>query len=136
MIDSVKAEWAEREALARRALACIRRWPSGMGVLRWNQGRWEQGVVTRNEGVYGYGAILPEQGWLPDLEDPATIGCLLQLVREAHKAHITGMFDVDVSGGAEMWVGTGRIDDALFTGRTLAEAIVKAIESAPVPVTP
>ena len=74
------------EQLARRAVACKHwRWMRGMLTKRsrvvrikldstietWNPGDWIEG--------------LPNDA-LPDLRDPATMGCLLALVREAHNA--------------------------------------------------
>ena len=81
------------------------------------------------------------QGELPDLADPATLGCLLALVREAyrdasklwdghvevHRDHRILFFVVsfrhDASGAL--------VEDTLATGGTEAEALVAALESAP-----
>jgi hypothetical protein len=76
---------AELEALARRAVACP----------KW---QWLPGMLTtdgvRVIGLYATGKMAgytPNSnrfyfvdGSIPDLRDPATVGCLLDLVREAH----------------------------------------------------
>ena len=66
------------------------------------------------------------QGELPDLTDPATLGCLLALVREAWEPYGT-------------FVSTHRYDGGEWSIRTLpipmfateAEALVAALEGAP-----
>jgi len=63
----------ELEALARRAVACKGwRWMPGMADhwgQRLREGHWVDPAAA-----------------LPDLTDPATLGCLLALVREAFKS--------------------------------------------------
>jgi hypothetical protein len=92
----------EQIALAKRAVACKGwRWMEGMGVV---DGDGLKNRVTRVEPVDMYGdgvEVVPwemvhrlvadsccsqwrEHGILPDLTDPATLGCVLALVREAH----------------------------------------------------
>ena len=77
----------EQIALARRAVACKGwRWMPGMRVVGIPSrmllededgcGRWIDSTPTD---------CLMTQG-IPDLTDPATLGCLLALVREAHGA--------------------------------------------------
>ena len=69
--------------LARRLVACPRwRWMPGMGVRRWSNYdvRWHTNRVST---LAERGTFWLSEGWLPDLTDPATLGCLLALVREA-----------------------------------------------------
>jgi hypothetical protein len=67
---------------------------------------------------------------VPDLRDPATVGCLLALVRDAYAdARITV-----VPRGARVWavVYPGWLHmKAIAMGKTEAEALVVALESAP-----
>ena len=81
------------------------------------------------------------QGELPDLSDPATVGCLLALVREAYRdtsklwdGHVevrrdhrilffVVSFRHDASGAL--------VEDTLTTGGTEAEALVASLESVP-----
>jgi hypothetical protein len=72
------------------------------------------------------------QGELPDLTDPATLGCLLALVREAW-----GDSEMHMTLGAKGWVwltGESRVYDVVMpinAGATEAEALVAAMEAAP-----
>ena len=56
--------------LARRAVAC-KGW------------RWVPGMLTQHGSRYVAEGRCPRRSVLPDLTDPATLGCLLALVREA-----------------------------------------------------
>ena len=74
MTFELSGDTGELDALARRAVACKRwRWMPGMADC-WG------GRVRECDGL----ALLLAA--LPDLTDPATLGCLLALVREAFPA--------------------------------------------------
>jgi hypothetical protein len=61
--------------------------------------------------------------WLPDLDDPATLGCLLTLVREAWGPDFTFAFH-DGPNIATLTISRSN-------GTDLAERLVLALESAP-----
>lgn len=72
--------------LAKRAVACKGwRWVPGMLTLPW---RDEFGDVSHPPWRLRTENWMPfadgHRGAIPDLTDPATLGCLLALVREAH----------------------------------------------------
>lgn len=65
---------------------------------------------------------------LPDLEAPATLGCLLGLVREAWRRPDVGMTFVEIPGFTGWSVGPTRL--SLAIGLTEAEALIAALEAA------
>ena len=117
-----------KEALARRAAACSGwRWMPGM----MNAKSGERAVARYDDGTAyeGGGWLLGERDY-PDLDDPATLGCLLALVREAWRdPGLTTMFR---HGLRNAWccrsTANGWNDDAI--GATEAEALVAALEAA------
>jgi len=127
--------------LARRAVACPGwRWMPGMLGLSAKAGLWrvEQADLTALFGAGAGPASIHEVGaWLPDLDDPATVGCLLALVREAWGV---GSPVYRPSNGAirawrvvtfahdEAWMTVARL---LGEGDTEAAALVAALEAAP-----
>jgi hypothetical protein len=127
--------------LSRRAVACKRwRWMPGMLALdSCNEEHPARVIDARRSVVYedNDGAIregVVSRSDVPDLTDPATLGCLLALVREAWG-------DDRVSSVANTVYGTRMIlmpDDAAPEGERLigcstteAEALVIALEAAP-----
>lgn len=74
------------------------------------------------------------RGWLPDLEDPATLGCLLALVREAWKKPLLYVEpELDDDDGLA-WYVRGVCWDRSYSHwpyRSEAAALVDALLSAP-----
>ena len=115
------------EQLARRAVAC-KRW------------RWMDGMLYKQDGV-GVRPVIAtapiiQGGGLPDLTDPATLGCLLALVREAWgptasvSVNLSGFWAV---GGATVLSGKGKgasINLGIWKA-TEIDALVSALEVAP-----
>jgi hypothetical protein len=130
----------EQNALARRAVACKGwRWLPGMRV------EWV-GMST------GWRMLSETQSWyeregcedgepggpnaLPDLTDPATLGCLLALVREAWGEFGMETFVRHLVGGmarSPCWVAQtrDRFGWNAYEGSSEAEALVHALEIAP-----
>ena len=114
----------QKTTLGKRAVACKRfKWMAGMRYLEWFDERDPDncdGLWGREEPAY-HGRIDDDDvgpwnadiartvtlyrhsrrfGTLPDLTDPATMGCLLALVREAHNqphAHVCWAWEFDAN---------------------------------------
>jgi hypothetical protein len=111
------------EALARRAVACGHwRWMPGM---RWST-EDDHGRLDDYQPEY-----MGRPGdALPDFRDPATIGCLLALLRKAyHQPRIVAVPMANDKWGVAI-PSVLRTTDR-FRSDTEAEALVKALEAAP-----
>lgn len=119
------------EDLGRHAAVC-KNWRWLPGMLVWRGLRVIQGGTPISARLED-GRLTTMRGTVPDLTDPATLGCLLSLVREAWgpRVHATHRPDVGVS---EAWYVSHRKGPPPwrgFTGPTEAEALVAALEAAP-----
>lgn len=135
---------AERKKLAKRFVKCERwRWMPGMKALYTG----DQCHRVTMADAYGVPAIIrpPHARWAwPDLNDPATLGCILALVRQcfAHAVIWTSRdctvdaldadsFCMDETEGWSVCIGT--VDDyvgEIGRGATEAEALLSALEFA------
>jgi hypothetical protein len=121
--------------LGKRAVACKKwRWMPGMLVRC-------PGYQSRlDEDTFGWNIVV--EGWLPDLSDPATLGCLLALVREAWSTaasprpglpgYDAGRIYVEPHAGGwhACWPNGTRLGSSR-TENTEAGALVAALEAAP-----
>jgi hypothetical protein len=117
--------------LAQRAVASPHwRWMPGMLV------RYPTGYSERIEDDTDAAARLEDDGF-PDLTDPATLGCLLALVREAWEPHRGSDYIASTMHTGSGWgVGArygseGLAAIVLPTYDTEAAALVAALEAAP-----
>jgi len=115
----------EQIDLARRAVAC-KGWRF-MGGMLVSDAIGKQRIYDDVAGEPYWST----DGWLPDLTDPATLGCLLALVREAWgDPHASASWDYETNG--QVVVACSRTSRWIFHDRqTEAEALVAALEAAP-----
>ena len=120
--------------LARRALACKHwRWMPGMRQFagrNFAPYRIVSDIYAPPEGE----AIMDSydgDSLLPDLTDPATLGCLLSLVREAWKSPVAQLSPSLPDGYQWTCYINDEEEDRLFREKTEAEALIAALEAAP-----
>lgn len=121
------------EELARRAVACKGwRWMPGMlvhnadGPVRIDGGDSDPFIYGRCQWSGERFQLSVRSGPCPDLTDPATVGCLLALVREAYRLRLW----LASSRDGDMWY-VDAASGALAHGKTEGEALVTALEAAP-----
>jgi hypothetical protein len=121
-------------ALGARALAC-RGWcwmPGMLDVLGWRYSLMSDRVGKPTLGAmkHGWACMIAgvQSSRRPDLADPATLGCLLALVREAWgKPHMTTKRNPALG-----WLMIEGHEDLFTTAAdTEAEALICALENAP-----
>lgn len=129
----------EQIALARRAVAC-KGWRWMLGMLASDGGRVRTISTSRIEWDYfdafgsGHASTRVESvSVLPDLTDAATLGCLLALVRDAWGDQTT---QCRYFTGEATWCvcsagGSILVDGRYMWGKSEAEALVVALETAP-----
>lgn len=123
--------------LARRAVACKAwRWMPGMRDC-WGARVLDIGPsgLVDVTGPRLHGLVLASMLEAPDLEDPATLGCLLALVREAWGIDVDSPLRLLVSDyGSGCCIEVGAWGEPLrfeLDAVSLAEALVAALEAAP-----
>jgi hypothetical protein len=128
------------EELAKRVVACKGwRWMAGMLVRTGNSTMRLDGVDVDGRAVRyersGSDRCACYPGWpsekvLPDLTDPATVGCLMALVREAWKYQAIFTRPILMNGNA-VWWNVETFDSLISTDRSEVAALVAALEAAP-----
>ena len=121
------------EALARRAVACPRwRWLPGMRYRVTRPEPLDQIVGRIPDLIARFEKLVPAAA-LPDFTDPATVGCLLALVREAYNAP-HAYVEVRLGQRARVLSPEGTEGARVLVGwqvDTEAAALVAALEAAP-----
>ena len=114
--------------LARRAVACRGwRWMPGMlvvGSVRYGEWPWRVCDLSSVN-------LMGDPGALPDLTDPATVGCLVALVREVRNEP-TGFASVVTPEPSVRWawVNGRNVAQQFFVAPDELEAIIRALENA------
>ena len=129
----------EQIALARRAVACKGwRWMPGMLTVENFRCIWSDAwqIELASYAAYNHRRSHLKSD-LPSLTDPATLGCLLALVREAWSDECVCVLPVDYGPGGVAWfcrltVGGRDLARSYVPGSVgEAEALVAALENAP-----
>lgn len=125
--------------LGRRAVACkYWRWMEGMQVepLRFRVVWLTEDMIGESDQTSYFWKNVPDI--FPDLSDPATLGCLLALVREAWRDAGVACLGSYARGVWQFRVYDGKPHGGSFMRRvacvyfdTEAEALVAALEAAP-----
>jgi hypothetical protein len=128
----------EMIALARRVVACEGwRWMPGMRTLNamrvvHDPDLWPDRPCALREGCWiDTAPPRPLNDDLPDLTDPATMGCLLALVREAWGGDFEQVWSEWYPPLSRWGIRAGSRSVLLVSGDTEAEALVAALEAAP-----
>jgi hypothetical protein len=122
----------EEVSLSKRALSCANwRWKIGMrgGV----PGDWYR-ACDQSEKIYWHGetnggwTIEVGSDWIPDFRDAATLGCLLEIVREISGDPWLYVYVRSRADGSEHeWTGT--VWDERFSADSEEGVLVKMLES-------
>ena len=130
------------KTLEQRAVACKGwRWMPGMRVANDDPETGDMRVVSVNgdEAVtwlprWGGSVTTSTSAMLPDLTDAATLGCLRAMVLDAYREtheYVTVTISVDESDSARVGIYVGAGESYHYRGKSLAEALVAALEGAP-----
>lgn len=79
-----------------------------VGLPNW---RWMPGMMGADTGLTLDDLTSDWESELPDLSDPATIGCIVQLVAEAHHCNLNDVSVVRTTGGVwSVWIHTSETE--------------------------
>jgi hypothetical protein len=128
-------------SLAERAVALKHwRWMDGASNQDGKRFSAEHKGFPRNASIFAGLAThrFASEADLPDLDDPATCGAVLQLLREAYPNHHVGTWQNECAHKSPGYPAASvQVYDPIASetteheGETLAEAAVKALEAAP-----
>jgi len=78
-----------------------------------------------------YSNDLNQRGWMLDVKDPASMGCLLELVRKTWKDPLAFVFPVPAENKHVIRCTQPGEYGSYYEGESEAEVLVKALEAAP-----
>lgn len=119
------------ETLGKRAVACTRwRWMPGMKTIcgiRVTDGSkdWLSGHLPGPTTKGGGWVDTKSEGYLPDLSDAATVGCIVDLVRSAFRKPNLCCYSLPIKG---MWYLD--LDNRSFSANTEVHTLINALEAA------